>query len=147
MKVLLIQDVKGLGKCGEIKDVKDGYANNFLIAKGFAKSATHSVIRQFEASKQRQKEELQYEITQSQKQKEELKNVKIIIKTKLGANGALFGSVTKDDIFHAFKEQKGYEIDKKAIECGHIKATGIYDIGLRLKHGISAKFTLEVAGE
>lgn len=147
MRVLLIKDVKGLGKIGEIKEVKDGYGNNFLIAKGYAKAATNAVIKQFEAAKQRQKEEMEYEISQNEKLKNELKKVKITIKTKLGANGALFGSVTKDEIANALKSQKGYEIDKKSIECEHIKTTGIYDISTKLKHGILAKFQLEVVGE
>ncbi|RUT51357.1 50S ribosomal protein L9 [Campylobacter fetus] len=147
MKVLLIKDVKGLGKAGEVKDVKDGYGNNFLIGKGFAKSATDAVLKQYEAAKKRVQEEIDYEINQNEKLKAELENIKIIIKTKLGANGALFGSITKDEIANALKEQKGYEVDKKALECDHIKATGIYDVALKLKHGISAKFKVEVAGE
>ncbi|MPB73096.1 50S ribosomal protein L9 [Campylobacter fetus] len=147
MKVLLIKDVKGLGKAGEVKDVKDGYGNNFLIGKGLAKSATDAVLKQYEAAKKRAQEEIEYEISQNEKLKAELENIKIIIKTKLGANGALFGSITKDEIANALKEQKGYEVDKKALGCDHIKATGIYDVVLKLKHGISAKFKVEVAGE
>ncbi|EAI5648148.1 50S ribosomal protein L9 [Campylobacter fetus] len=147
MKVLLIKDVKGLGKAGEVKDVKDGYGNNFLIGKGLAKSATDAVLKQYEAAKKRAQEEINYEINQNEKLKAELENIKIIIKTKLGANGALFGSITKDEIANALKEQKGYEVDKKALECDHIKATGIYDVALKLKHGISAKFKVEVASE
>ena len=62
MKVLLIKDVKALGKAGEIKEVKDGYGNNFLIGKGFAKAATPDVLRQYEAAQKRKAEELKYEI-------------------------------------------------------------------------------------
>lgn len=147
MRVLLIKDVKGLGKAGEIKEVKDGYGNNFLIGKGYAKAATSTVLKQFEAEKRKEAELKEYEIAQSNKLKDELKNIKITIKSKLGANGALFGSVTKDEIANALKSQKGYDIDKKAIECDHIKATGIYEVLVKLGNSITAKFSLEVAGE
>ncbi|AII14744.1 50S ribosomal protein L9 [Campylobacter iguaniorum] len=147
MKVLLIKDVKGLGKAGEVKDVKDGYGNNFLIGKGLAKAATDAVLRQYEAAKKKEAETKAYEISQSQKLASELSNVKILIKSKLGANGALFGSVTKDDIANALKEQKGYDVDKKSIECDHIKTTGTYDVSLKLGNSISAKFELVVVGE
>ena len=147
MKVLLIKDVKGLGKAGEVKDVKDGYGNNFLIGKGLAKLATDAVLRQYDAAKKREAEEAAYEISQNEKLKAELEKVKITIKSRLGANGALFGSVTKDEIAAALKAQKGYDIDKKAIEFDHIKTPGVYQASVKLGHAMSAKFELEVVGE
>ncbi|CZE49173.1 50S ribosomal protein L9 [Campylobacter geochelonis] len=147
MKVLLIKDVKGLGKAGEIKEVKDGYGNNFLIGKGFAKSATTDVLRQFEAAKQRQAEDQRYEVESLNSLKTELEKVRVKIAKQVGANGALFGSITKDEIAAALKEQKNLEVDKKALDLGHVKTTGIYDVNVKFKHGISAKFEIEVVAE
>jgi len=147
MKVLLIKDVKSLGKAGEIKDVKDGYGNNFLIAKGYAKLATDAVIRQYEAGKKREAKELEDEIANTQILANQLKNVIVTIKKKVGDNGMLFGSITKDDIAGALKDQKGIEIDKKTIEFAPIKTTGTHEITVKFRHGIGAIFGLEVAGE
>lgn len=147
MKVLLIKDVKGLGKAGEVKDVKDGYANNFLIAKGFAQIATNAVLKQFEANKVKMAELQAYELSQTQKFASELEKIQINLIVKIGANGALFGSITKDEISNALKTQKGLELDKKCLEFEHIKTPGIYAITAKLKHGINAKFKLEIKGE
>lgn len=147
MKVLLIKDVKGLGKTGEVKDVKDGYGNNFLIGKGLAKLATDAVLRQFEAAKRKEAELEAYKKSQNEKLKDELEKIRIKIVSKLGANGALFGSVTKDEISIALKEQTGLEIDKKLIDFSHIKTPGIYDINVKLKYAANAKFEVEVVGE
>ncbi|MCR6570104.1 50S ribosomal protein L9 [Campylobacter insulaenigrae] len=147
MKVLLIKDVKSLGKTGEIKEVKDGYGQNFLIAKGFAKAATHEVLKQYEAQEKKKAENLRFELANLEKMKEELAKITIIINKAVGANGGLFGGVTKDEIAHALKEQKNIEIDKKSLECETIKELGIHEISIKLGHSIHAKFKLEVRGE
>ena len=148
MKVLLIKDVKALGKAGEVKEVKDGYGQNFLIAKGFARAATTEVLRQYEAQKKQKAEQLEFELATLNKLKDELASVQITITKPLGANGALFGSVSKDEIAAALKAQKKIEIDKKSIENDStIKATGSYEISVKLGQGIHAKFELLVKGE
>ncbi|AJC87699.1 50S ribosomal protein L9 [Campylobacter insulaenigrae] len=147
MKVLLIKDVKSLGKTGEVKEVKDGYGQNFLIAKGFAKAATHEVLKQYEAQEKKKAENLRFELANLEKMKEELAKITIIINKAVGANGGLFGGVTKDEIAHALKEQKNIEIDKKSLECETIKELGIHEISIKLGHSIHAKFKLEVRGE
>ncbi len=148
MKVLLIKDVKNLGKAGEIKDVKDGYGRNFLVAKGFAKVGTAEVIKEWEIEQERLKAELEAEIKNLKEIEKNLKDKQIIIKRKLGANGSLFGAVTKEEIAKELKNQLNYEIDKKHVEIDKaIKATGEYDVSLKLGHGIHAKFKLLVEGE
>ena len=149
MKVLLIKDVKSLGKAGEIKEVKEGYGHNFLIAKGFAKAATTDVLRQYEAAKKREAENLEYEIANLNKLKDELGKITLVITKQLGANGSLFGSVSKEEIAEALKAQHKIEIDKKSIETDKhgIKATGIYELDVKLGHAIHAKLKLEVRGE
>ena len=146
MKVLLIKDVKGLGKAGEIKNAKDGYARNYLIPKGFAKVATKEVIKEWEEEQARKKVELEKEIKELTELKEKLENEKIVIKHKLGANGQLIGSVTNKEIAEVLKE-KGYEIDKKNIEHKTIKAPGDYVVDVKLGHSIHAKINLIVEGE
>ena len=148
MKVLLIKDVKNLGKAGEIKDVKDGYGRNFLVAKGFAKVGTAEVIKEWEIEQERLKAELEAEMKNLKEIEKNLKDKQIIIKRKLGANGSLFGAVTKEEIAKELKNQLNYEIDKKHVEIDKaIKATGEYDVSLKLGHGIHAKFKLLVEGE
>ena len=148
MKVLLIKDVKALGKAGEIKEVKDGYGNNFLIGKGFAKAATPDVLRQYEAAQKRKAEELQYEIANLEKLRDELAKVSVVIKKPLGANGSLFGAVTKDEIAHELESKHRLIIDKKAIDTdGHIKSTGIYNVDVKLGHGVKALLKVQVEGE
>ncbi|MBF7042737.1 50S ribosomal protein L9 [Campylobacter volucris] len=147
MKVLLIKDVKSLGKAGEIKEVKDGYGQNFLIAKGFAKAATNEVLKQFEAEQRKKAENLRLELANLEKLKEELSKITISINKAVGANGHLFGGVTKDEITHALKEQKNIDIDKKSLECDTIKELGVHEISIKLGHAIHAKFKLEVKGE
>ena len=147
MKVLLIKDVKSLGKAGEIKEVKDGYGKNFLIAKGFAKHATEEVIKEWEEEQARikaEEEELKAKLT---KTAEELKDKKVVIKHKIGNNGSLFGAITKDEIAHALLDQHKIDIDKKHIELkSKIKATGNYEIDVKLGFGIHGIINLEVEG-
>ena len=86
MKILLLKDVKGLGKAGEIKEAKDGYARNYLIPKGFAKLATKEVIEEWKKEQAKKEAELKAELAKINEMKEKLENEKIVIKHKLGAN-------------------------------------------------------------
>jgi large subunit ribosomal protein L9 len=148
MKVLLIKDVKSLGKAGEIKEVKDGYGHNFLIGKGFAKLATPEVLRQYEAKKRREAQEAAAELEKLKSYEAKLADVKLVIKRPLGANGSLFGAVTKEEIANELNAQFGFDIDKKMVEIDKpIKATGIFEISIKLGHGIHASLSLEIAGE
>lgn len=132
MKVLLIKDVKNLGKAGEIKEVKDGYGNNFLIAKGLAKAATTDVLRKYKSDKRKEAQNLEQEIANLNSLKNILKDIKIQIKKPVGESGSLFGSVTKDEISNALKEQNGIEIDKKTLDIQAIKHVGVFDVGVNL---------------
>ncbi len=147
MKVLLIKDVKSLGKVGEIKEVKDGYGQNFLVKKGFAKVATDEVISEWKKEQAKIQADLEAEIKELNKIASKLKDTKVIIKRKLGDNGHLYGAVTKDDISKALSDA-GFEIDKKTIEIKNaIKMVGSYEISIKLGHGIHANTSLEVVGE
>jgi large subunit ribosomal protein L9 len=148
MKVLLIKDVKSLGKAGEIKEVKDGYGQNFLIAKGFAKLATDEVIEAWKKEQEEIKKREAEEIARLKEIEKRLGEIKVVVKHKLGANGALYGAVTKEEIAEALKAQEGIEIDKKSIEIKNpIKTAGLFDIPVKLGHGIHAHMQLEIVGE
>ncbi len=147
MKVLLIKDVKNLGKAGEVKEVKDGYGKNFLVAKGFAKVATDDVIKEWQKEQEKKREQEAAELEHLKGLKERLENTTLKITKKLGANGSLFGAITNHDISDALKKD-GLDIDKKLIHLDHaIKATGIYEADVKLGHGIHAKLKFEVVGE
>ena len=146
MKVLLIKDVKSLGKKGEIKEVKEGYGRNYLIAKGFAKLATKEVIREWEEEQKREKEKLEKEIEELNRLKEKLEGIELIVEKKLGKNGHLYGAVTKEDIVKNLKGKFGIEIDKKIIDTKHIKEVGKHIVDIKLGHGIHAKLKIEVKG-
>ena len=148
MKVLLVKDVNGLGKVGEVKDVKPGYGQNFLIKKGFAKPATEEILAQHKADEEKKAKDLADEIAKLKAIAEQLDKAEIIITKKLGQNGHLFGAVTKDEIAHALKEQHNIEIDKKHInEKTSIKTVGEHDLDFKLGHALHAKLHVDVQGE
>ncbi len=148
MKVLLIKDVKSLGKKGEVKEVKDGYGKNFLIGKGYARHATPEILAQHAQDELIVAQNLEKEVNKLKEIAKELDKVEIIITKKLGQNGHLFGSVTKDEIATALKEQHGIEIDKKHInEKSAIKTIGEHDLDFKLGHGLHATLHVDVQGE
>lgn len=146
MKVLLIKDVKDLGKAGEIKEVSDGYGKNFLIGKGLAQMATNEVLRKYEAAQKKKAELEALEIAEAKAVAKTLETLHIKLTHKTGANGSLFGSITKDEIAHALQEQHKINIDKKDINLKNpIKAVGSYEIDVKLGHAIHGMIHLEVA--
>jgi large subunit ribosomal protein L9 len=148
MKVLLIKDVKSLGKTGEIKEVKDGYGKNFLIGKGFAKHATDAVIAEWKEQNRLAAEAEAQEIADLTLLKEKLENLDVKISKKLGDTGHLFGAVTKDDIAKTLESDHNIVIDKKHIETKKaIKMTGKHEVDLKLGHGIHALLHIDVVGE
>ena len=135
-------------KKGELKEVKDGYGQNFLIGKGFALLATNEVLRKYESDQRKKAAAEAEELANLKSIEKKLAELKLTLKRKLGANGSLFGAVTKDEIAHELKDQYGIEIDKKTVEIEHpIKTTGNFDISVKLGHGIHAKLALSILGE
>ena len=148
MKVLLIKDVKSLGKKGEVKEVKDGYGKNFLIGKGFARAATPEILAQHAENELIVAENLEKEVNALKQIAAELDKAEIIITKKLGQNGHLFGAVTKEEVAVALKNQHGIEIDKKHInEKAAIKTVGEHDLDFKLGHGLHATLHVDVQGE
>ncbi|MEA3553258.1 MAG: 50S ribosomal protein L9 [Campylobacterota bacterium] len=148
MKVLLIKDVKSLGKVGEVKEVKDGYGKNFLIGKGHAKHATPEVLQEWEAEQKRLKEISDAQIQEAKDIKEKIDSFKFTVKHKVGANGHLIGSVTSKEIQAVMLEQANIEIDKKQIALkSKIKSIGIFEADCKLGHGIHAIAKIDVIAE
>ena len=146
MKVILLSDVKGLGKAGDIKEVKDGYARNFLLPRKLAVLATPEAVKEFEAKKAEEEARIKAEIEEINKIKEALESKKLVIKHRLGANGQLIGAVTNKEIAEKLKEA-GFDIEKKQIEHTSIKAPGEYTVDIKFHHGIHAKLPVVVEGE
>lgn len=148
MKVLLLKDVNGTGKAGEVKDVKDGYGKNFLIGKGLALHATNDVLAKYKAEQKRKAEKEAKEIATAKELSEKLNATKLTIKHKIGANGHLIGSVTNKEISEALKEQFSIEVDKKSISLkSKIKAEGTFEADCKLGHAIHASLSVVVIGE
>lgn len=143
MKVILLQDVKGTGKKGELVNVSDGYARNFLLPKKVAKEATAqamSELKNAEASKAFQVEEAKKAANASKKL---IEGKSLSIKAKAGQGGRLFGSVTAKEISAELKKQFGLNVDKRKISLDtDIKAFGTYNAEIKLYTGIAA--TLKV---
>ena len=132
MKVLLIKDVKTLGKAGEIKDVKDGYGQNFLIGKGLAKLATPEVVENWKAEQERMAKELKDELERLEKEKIALEASTIRIE-KQSAPVGIKGSVGNADISAAIKEQLNIDLDKKHVNLKKaLKSTGIHEVDAKL---------------
>ena len=147
MKVLLIKDVKGTGKAGDIKEVKDGYGKNFLISKGFALHATDEVIANYEAEQKIKAAQEAQEIAEAKELALKLESTKLTIKHKVGANGHLIGSVTNKEISEALEADFGIIIDKKAITLENkIKATGIFNVDCKLGHAVHATLKVDIIG-
>lgn len=148
MKVLLIKDVKSLGKAGEVKEVKDGYGKNFLIGKGFAKHATEEVLAQHAADEKQKEQDLADEVKRFKEIATKLEKAKVIIQKKVGDNGHLFGAITKSEVAEALKEQHDIEIEKKhIIDKTTIKTVGEHNLDLKLGHSIHAKLHIDVVGQ
>lgn len=133
MKVLLTQDVPGLGSRGSVVEVKEGYARNYLIPKGFAKAATEGALKALQDEMHVRQEKVQRERREAQKAAKILDGARIEIKAHAGERGRLFGAITAKDIAEAIQERFGIRIDKKKVDLDeNIKSVGIYRAKLRL---------------
>ena len=148
MKVLLIKDVKTLGKAGELKEVADGYGKNFLIGKGLALHATTEVINKWKSEQKKLAEKEAKEIADAKELAEKLNATKLTIKHKIGANGHLIGSVTNKEISESLETQFSIIIDKKNISVDKkFKSVGIYEVDCKLGHSIHATLKVDIIGE
>ena len=145
MKVLLIKDVKTLGKAGEIKEVADGYGKNFLIGKGLALQVTNEVIAKHNAEQKKLALKEEEEIKAAKDLAEKINSTKLTIRHKVGANGQLIGSVTNKEISEELEKQFSIMVDKKSIVVDNkLKTIGIYEVSCKLGHSVNATLKIDI---
>ena len=145
MKVVLLQDVKSLGKKGELVNVSDGYARNFLFPKSMAKEANAQAMNELRNAEQSKKFKKDTEIAAANQAKSALEGSKFVIKAKAGESGKLFGSITAKEISAEIKRQKSLNIDKRKIVLKReIKTVGEYEVEIKLYTGITANVNIAV---
>ena len=145
MKVIFLKDVKGTAKKGEMKEVSDGYARNFLLPKGVAKEATASSINDLNQQKTADSQKKEKEEQQAKDLADRLKELSVIMHSKAGDGGKLFGSITSKDIAERLKKDHDIEIDKRKILLDdHIKTLGTHTVPVKLHHNVTGEFKVEV---
>ena len=147
MKVILRQNYEPLGKIGEVVDVKDGYARNYLLPHKIAYTALKGNIQALEEEKKQAAKKTQQELKAAEETATELEKVSVTIPVQVGEEDKIFGSVTAQMIADALKE-KSYDIDKRKIEIEEtIKTLGIYSVSIKLHPSVSAKIKVWVVRE
>ena len=148
MKVILKQEVKGLGKKEDMVNVSDGYARNFLFPRGLAAEASASNINVMKTKKEAEKTKMDRELAQAKELAQKVKDTIVVIKSKSGENGKLFGSITSKDISDKLKSDFKLDIDKKKIVLPDpIKSLGTTEVEVKLYPGVSAKLTVQTVHE
>lgn len=148
MIVILKKDIKGTGKAGDVIKVSPGYARNMLIPRGLAVEATEGNVRNLEKQKQIQRENEAEAKAKAEKIADKLSKGSVVIKTKAGEGGRLFGSITNKDISEAIEEQFGIKIDRRKIVLDSpIKELGQVSVEAKLYPKVTGKFKVEVKEE
>lgn len=145
MKVILKQDVKSLGKKGDLVNASDGYARNFLFPKGLAVEANASAMNEFNSKESAKKFHKAEEVKAAQADADKLNGKTFKVKARAGANGKLFGSVTSKDVAKRIKDELAIDIDKRKIVMEDIKAFGTVEAEVKIYQGISAKIFVQVS--
>lgn len=145
MKVILTQDVKGQGKKGQMVDVSDGYARNFLLAKGLAVEANATNVNVMKTRQAAEAARKAKELAEAKELAAQLAKVNLTIRVKAGENGKLFGAVSNKDIADELKKQYQFDVDKKKLVLREmIKSLGTYEVQAKLYNEVSAKFNVNV---
>ena len=144
MKVVLTQDVKGLGKKGEMVSASDGYCRNYLLPRKLAVEANSQAISELKNRESSQKHKIETEIAEAKVIAKKLEGKTLKLSAKAGANGKLFGSVTAKDVADVISKQLGIEIDKKKVAVEDIKSFGVYPVEVKIYSGISASLFVSV---
>lgn len=147
-KLLLIEDIEALGRSGDIVSVKPGYARNFLLPQGFAITADKRALAQQERLKEERRKKAIVDKSESDEIAQSLEGLVLTTVVKVDHDGHMYGSVSAHDIVNLLQEQHNLTLDKKNIQLKHaIKATGVHDVPVKLKEGVSASFHLKVMSE
>lgn len=144
MKVILKQDVKGLGKKGEIVNASDGYARNFLFPRQLADEANSQAMSEYKNKQSAEAYKVETETAAAKADAARISGKTIKITAKAGANGKLFGSVTSKEICAKLKEEFSIDVDKRKVSVSDIKQFGTYEVEVKLYQGVSAKLYVMV---
>ena len=144
MKVILTQDVKGLGKKGELVNASDGYARNCLFPRKLAAEANSQAMTELKNREDSKKHKIEVETQQAKASADKISGKTIKVTAKAGQGGRLFGSVTAKEIAAVMKTQFGIDIDKRKITVDDIKAFGTYPATVKLYQGVTAEFSVTV---
>ncbi|MDQ7820621.1 MAG: 50S ribosomal protein L9 [Armatimonadota bacterium] len=144
MKVVLLADVRGLGRAGDVVEVKDGYARNYLLPRGLAAEATAGRVRAMQDRQQARARRQEREQEQAARLAEALKGTVVEVRARAGEGGRLFGSVTAADIAEALAA-RGFDVSKRQVELEEpIKAAGVYTVPVRIAPGVVARVEVNV---
>ena len=147
MKVILLQDIKNVGKKGQLLDAADGYARNYLIPRKMAVEATKGNVNELEAKNKALVIKAEKELENARGFAASVEQKKVDVQVKMGENGKLFGSVTNKEIAQALLEQTGVSIDKKKVILSEpIKTVGEKEVEIKVMHDVSAKIIVNVIG-
>ena len=145
MKVILTQDVKGQGKKGQVVNVSDGYARNFLLAKGLATEATKSNLNDLKGKQESIEYKIKTDTDEAKKIAEQMKEIVVNLKAKAGDNGKLFGSITSKDVAEALTKQHHIKLDKKKFVLPDgIKTLGVTEVTVKLYTGVTGTLRVNV---
>ena len=146
MKVILLQDVKGLGKKDEIVEVSNGYARNFVLPKKVGVEATPKNLNELKLKKAHEDKVAAEKLAEAQKLADKMKDESITVSLKVGEGGKTFGSISSKEIAEEMKKQLGYDIDKKKIVLKEsIKSVGTHIVDIKLHSKVTAQISVKVA--
>lgn len=147
MKVIFLQDVKGQGKKGEVKDLSEGYVRNFLLPRGLVKEATDGNVKTLDAQKRSEEKRKEQEKLEAQELGKRLAELTVKIKGKAGEGGRLFGAVSSKQVAQALEEQFQIKLDKRKLEMEPIRALGVTQIKAKLHNEVTATLKVHVIEE
>ena len=144
MKVILLQDVKKMGKKGDVIEASDGYARNYLFPRKLAEEATANALHVVNAKKENERKKKLAELEAAQKLAAELKGKEVTKNAKAGDNGRLFGAITNKDVAEAINSEFNLSIDKKKVVVNTIKVAGTYEVEVKLYPEVSTKMKVNI---
>ena len=144
MKVILLQDVKNVGKKDDIVEANDGYARNVLLRKGLGVEASKKAVNDLKLKKAKEARVAKEKLLEAKKFAEELREKEVILKMKVGEGGRTFGAVSTKEIAEAAKKQLGYDLDKKKMHTEPIKTLGVHNIEVKVHPKVTATLKVKV---
>jgi large subunit ribosomal protein L9 len=148
MKVILLQDVDGLGKAGDLKEVANGYARNYLLPRQFAAAATPALLENHKQRIAAQQRKAEKQTESNRQQAERLSQVSLTFRARVGRQGRLYGSITSQDIAAGLREAEGITVDRRMIDLANpIRTIGTFQVPVKIAQKMEPKITVNVVDE